>query len=99
MHIDYDALAREDLSDIWLYIAEDDPTRATDYVYHIEKRLENLAVFPRMGHPVEEIENDLWAFPLDDYLIFYDILENGIRITRILHAKRDINMLFFGDTE
>ncbi|NES81639.1 MAG: type II toxin-antitoxin system RelE/ParE family toxin [Moorea sp. SIO2B7] len=40
----------------------------------------------------------LRSFPIDDYLIFYRPLDNGIEILRVISGYRDLEKLF-GDEE
>ena len=89
--------ATVDLDDIWFTIACDNQKRADNYLADLLKRMSTLAEFPRMGHRVEEIKKDMWVFPLDDYLIFYQITKKGITVARVWHAKRDLTAIFFSE--
>lgn len=86
--------AEDDLLEIWLFIAEDSPQNADQYVDYIKKRCENLAEFPDVGRDREELAPGLQSFPIDNYVLFYKAIDDGIDIVRVLNAARDIPALF-----
>ncbi|MDX9789405.1 MAG: type II toxin-antitoxin system RelE/ParE family toxin [Candidatus Kapabacteria bacterium] len=43
-----------------------------------------------MGGTRNEIKESLYSFPKDNHIIFYRILDDHIRIVRVLHGSRDI---------
>jgi len=47
-----------------------------------------------MGKSREELLPLLRSFPIDDYLIFYRPINNGIEILRLVSGYRDLNILF-----
>ncbi|WP_199294580.1 type II toxin-antitoxin system RelE/ParE family toxin [Anabaena sp. FACHB-1237] len=54
-----------------------------------------------MGKDYSEILSNLRGFIVDDYIVFYYPLENGIEIVRVVYGKRDLNAVFeeFGKQE
>lgn len=97
MGLTYRPLAEKDLDELWLTIALDSPRRADDYLDALHQRCLNLAKSPKIGQPAEEIGTGIWVFPLDHYLIFYEMTENGIDIVRFWNASRDTANLFVDD--
>lgn len=87
-------VAERDLSEIWSFIAEDDPDRATQYLRRLNGALEKLAQSPLMGRLRPEIGARIRSFPVDDYLTFYVPLEDGVDVIRFVHGSRDLSRLF-----
>jgi len=86
--------AEQDLVDIWLYIAEDQPTNADQFLERLEEHAERVAEFNDMGIDRPELASNLKSFPVDRYILFYRQIENGIELVRVLHSSRDMNLVF-----
>jgi len=86
--------AEQDLIDIWLYIAEDQPVNADRFLEHLEDHARKLAEFTGMGIERSELAPNLKSFPVDRYVLFYRPTENGIELVRVLHSSRDVNLIF-----
>ncbi|NJM59811.1 MAG: type II toxin-antitoxin system RelE/ParE family toxin [Oscillatoriales cyanobacterium RU_3_3] len=86
--------AELDLLDIWDYIADDSFDRADEFLDRVEAKLQTLARNPGLGRKREELLVGLQSFPIDNYLVFYREIENGIDVIRILHGSRDIEGIF-----
>lgn len=93
-HIRRSNLARLDLLEIWLFIAQDNPSAADRLLREIGKQTKMLAHTPRMGVERNEIKHGLHSFPIESYVIFYTIENDGITIARVLHSARDIKSIF-----
>ncbi len=50
-----------------------------------------------MGRSYSEFQPSLRGVPLDNYIVFYRIIDNGIEIIRVLSAYRDLNSLLTKD--
>ena len=68
------AQAEEDLIDIWVYIAEDNPGAADALLLDIDEKCELLAGTPTMGQARPDIAPELRHFPVGRYLILYRII-------------------------
>jgi toxin ParE1/3/4 len=90
-------LARSDLAEIWDYIADDNETRADAFVDLIDQKFQELARYPNMGRSCDELEEGLRSFPVGRYVIFYQVIPEGLEIIRILHGSRDLNTIFHPD--
>ncbi len=87
-------LAELDLLDIWEFIAEDSPDRADEFLDRLEGTLQTLARNPGMGRRREELLAGLRSFPIGNYVVFYQEIEGGIDVIRILRGSRDIEEIF-----
>lgn len=88
--------AREDLLEIWSYIAEDSEENADGFIDKIHETMELLAGQPGLGRHRDELAPGIQSFPVGRYIIFYRVLSNAIEIVRVLHGARDIENIFEG---
>lgn len=79
-----------DASEIWRYIARDDPIAATRQIERIDEKVRFLAGSPLAGSPRPDIGQNYRTFVIGNYLILYRPLPDGIRLVRILNAARDV---------
>ena len=86
--------AKQDLSEIWEYIAEDSPVNASQFLRLINQKCLLLVDQPHMGVLRTDIASRLRSFPVGHYVIFYRPINSGIELVRILHAGRDFDVLF-----
>ena len=87
-------LAELDLLDIWDYIADDSLDRADDFLDRIEGKLLTLAQNSGLGRKRPDLLPDLRSFPIGNYVVFYQQIEGGIDVIRLLHGSRDIEEVF-----
>ena len=87
-------LAEEDLEDIGDYIARDNPTRAISFVRDIRERCAKIAAVPMAAPLCPELAEDVRMIIFGQYLIFYTVEAEEIRVERILHGARNIRYLF-----
>jgi toxin ParE1/3/4 len=86
--------AENDLEEIWLHIAQDNPNKADKLLDEIEETSRKLAQFTNMGINRDELHTGLRSFPVGQYLIFYLPISNGLEIVRVLHGMRNIDTFF-----
>jgi toxin ParE1/3/4 len=86
--------AREDLLEIWSYIAGDNADAADGMIRAIVARFPKLASMSQMGRRRDELSGGLRSFPVGNYVIFYRPIKNGVEIVRVLHGARDLPPLF-----
>jgi toxin ParE1/3/4 len=89
--------ARDDIAEIWNYIAEDGERQADAFVDRLDTKFQLLARQPRLGFAREELAPGLRSFPVGRYVIFYELIQDGIAIVRVLHGARDVDVQFAGD--
>lgn len=87
--------SRDDLQEIWLFIARDNPAAADELIRAIEQKLRTLASSPLMSRSAASLARDLRVAPQGDYLIFYKPIDNGIVLVRVLHGARDLTAGYF----
>jgi toxin ParE1/3/4 len=86
--------ARDDLRQIWLYVAERNQSAADRLIDRFERTLETLARHPQMGESVPQYRPGLRRFTLGNYVLYYEPVEGGVRLVRVLHGARNIEDLF-----
>lgn len=85
--------ADSDLFEIWRYVAEDSIPAADQLIRKIDETFQLLAENPEMGTRREELGDDIRAFPVEKYVIFYRPRdrEEGITVGRVLNAAKNIS--------
>ena len=86
--------AKEDLIDIWSYIARRSVVNADRFVNKIEEKVELIASMPGIGQRRDEFGPNLRSFPVGAYLVFYQPVRDGILVVRVLHGARNLPDIF-----
>jgi len=81
-------LARGDLRDAWLYVAQDNISAADRLLERIDRTIRLIAESPAIGEPQNDLKQGLRRFVVGNYLIFYEPISEGIRVVRVLHGAR-----------
>lgn len=71
MKVTFSPAARDDLLEIALHIAQDNPARALTFAGELEDRCTALGHAPRIGTPGPELGDGVLMLPHGRYLIFY----------------------------
>ncbi|MBN9344250.1 MAG: type II toxin-antitoxin system RelE/ParE family toxin [Candidatus Paracaedimonas acanthamoebae] len=83
--------ARQDLIEIWQYIAEENIETATKILSKIEEKCHMLSEFPHLGHQRKDLTNHPVLFwPVYNYLIIYKQDTNPLEIVRVLNGYRNL---------
>ena len=90
------AQAEEDLIELWLYIAQDNPGAADRLLDEIEDKFSLLAANPQLGPARPAIAADCRYFPVGRYLILYRLIPDGIEVIRVVQGSRRLEDLFPG---
>ncbi len=88
--------ARDDLHDIVIFIARDNPERAMSFGYQLISDTDRLQAFPRLGRLVPEYQNeDLREIILRPYRIVYRLNHERqlCEIVRVWHSARGTPLL------
>ena len=94
MSVVYTARAREDLLDIWLYVAAHNSEAVADRSYdRIEKSCRLLADHPQLGRARPEIQPEARSLVIERWLALYRVTEDGAQIVRIIDAARDLSAI------
>ena len=86
--------ALRELDEIIATIKADNKSAAEKWSLDVREKLATLARHPRIGRIRPDLLPDTHMFPFGDYLIFYDIDQDGITVLHVAHARRDIPNLF-----
>lgn len=87
-------VASQDLAAISDYFYTHNIEVGERFLQEFSRKCKQLASFPSLGRSYADIELDLRGVPLESYIIFYRVIENGIEIMRVVSGKRDLSTLF-----
>ena len=86
--------ARQDILDIWDFIAQDNADAADRVTAEIRSAILKLAKFPELGHLRRDLADEPLRFwRVHSYLIVYRPKRSPLEIVRILSGYRDIEKL------
>ena len=88
------AAAERDLLEILDYVSQFNAPAAEKLVKEIVSKFVVLRDNPRAGTEQSKLLVNLRSFVVRNYFIFYQPLEDGIEILRVLHSSRDIETIF-----
>lgn len=87
--------ADDDLDQIFDYTEKEfGYKQAVIYLSECEIQFNKLANNPTIGRERPEIRPELYSFPYQSHIIFYRIMQDHIRIVRVIHGSRDIPKQF-----
>jgi toxin ParE1/3/4 len=81
--------AREDLIDIWSFIAVDNTAAADRLLDSLVERAEILRLHPDAGPLREDIAPQLRVLSFPPYVLLYRSVDEMIEIVRVVHGARD----------
>ena len=85
--------ARQDLSDIFDYIARDKPIAAANWVEIIEQKCKLIATTPEFGEQRPEYGSEIRSSAVGRYVIFFRPMCDGIEVVRVIPGDRDVRSL------
>jgi toxin ParE1/3/4 len=88
------ARAEEDLIEIWVHIARDNPNAAGTLLDRIDQTCAQLAEHPDMGPVRPDLAPELRYFVVGRYLVLYRKVAGGIEIVRVAQGARYLPDLF-----
>jgi toxin ParE1/3/4 len=95
LQISFAESAKQDLRDIWSGLAEYSGLYFADSTLaKLASKFQLLAQFPSSGRVRDELLAGLRSYPAGDFVIFYRILETTVEVVRVLHGRRDIDVIF-----
>ncbi|MEZ2248973.1 type II toxin-antitoxin system RelE/ParE family toxin [Microcoleus sp.] len=86
--------ASRDLSEISDYFLEQSIDAGDRFVEGFGKKCQHLAEFPYLGRSYDRFAPGLRGIPLMDYIIFYQIVGEGIEILRVISGYRNLQTVF-----
>lgn len=81
--------SRIDIVDIWTYIAEDNIEAADLLIDQINSRILKLSNMPLQGEAVPSIREGVRRISVGNCVVYYEPIDRGIQVIRILHGARD----------
>ncbi len=91
--------AKNSITEIGEYIAEDNPRRAASFVRELRAKAMQIGNMPRAFPLMPRFEAQaIRRRPFGNYLIFYRIEDDRIFIIDILHAAQDTEAQLFPDS-
>jgi len=86
--------AAQDITEIWEFIAEDNPLAAGRVREDILDAIRKLVPFPDQGHPRSDLTSRRVRFQtIRDYLIAYIPEEKPLVVIAVLHGRRSPRVL------
>lgn len=83
--------ARRDLSDIWLYTADQwGVAQAETYTAAIGREIETALAFPETGSPVEGLPRDYRKLRSGKHRIIYRYSDTELIVVRVIHERQDV---------
>jgi toxin ParE1/3/4 len=93
-------VASRDIESLMDYLAEKASIETAErFLEKIDGKFELLAKFPQIGRKRDELYPGLRSIPLDDYLIFYRLVSEGVEVIRVVAGYRDLDALFTENDE
>jgi toxin ParE1/3/4 len=86
--------AIRDLDEITSYFADRNVNAGDRLLDEFTKKCRYLTQFPLMGRCYVEVRSYLRGIPMQNYILFYRILDDGIEIMRVVRGDRDIEAIF-----
>lgn len=94
----YTPAARDDLEEIFWFIAADNPRRARSYIAEIEACCQKLCTSPEIGVSRPDLRPGLRVFPFHRRIIIaYELPEGRLDILRIFSSGRDYETIMAQD--
>ncbi|MEM9008584.1 MAG: type II toxin-antitoxin system RelE/ParE family toxin [Cyanobacteria bacterium P01_F01_bin.86] len=91
----FTVLASRDLEAIIDYVAEQSSIDIAETVLtKVNQKCQQLMSFPGIGRKRDELSTGVRSVPVDNYLVFYRLIEDGIEVLRIVSGYRDLEVLF-----
>ena len=90
--VEYLPIAVADLDDIFIFVADNSPQAAMELIDRIDASIADLESFPEMGliaKPPRLARKGYRVLIVDDYLVFYVLLDDVVEIRRIVSGKRN----------
>ncbi|MEA5619065.1 type II toxin-antitoxin system RelE/ParE family toxin [Cronbergia sp. UHCC 0137] len=87
-------LASRDLNEIAEYFSQNNLEAGEKFFQEFNRKCQQLVFFPNSGKSYLEIRDDLRGLPLEGYIVFYRVLNDGIEILRVVSGRRNLNSVF-----
>lgn len=88
--VHYSKRAKQDLLDIWLWIARDNAGLADAVLDRIEQRASKLSQHREIGAARPEIGEGARGLVVERWLVLYRLVDGGVQIVRVVDGARDL---------
>ncbi|PZD74408.1 Toxin ParE1 [Acaryochloris thomasi RCC1774] len=58
------------------------------------QKCEKLMRFPKLGRSYDAIRSGMRGLPLEGYIIFYQVVDDGVEILRVLGGRQNLEEIF-----
>jgi len=82
-----------DLDELWLFLAENNPMAADQYLDELAARFRTLLDYPELGRTRDELSTGLRSFAYKNHVIFYRAMSRRIEVVRVLAGRMDLEPL------
>ncbi|MCF3571160.1 type II toxin-antitoxin system RelE/ParE family toxin [Planktothrix agardhii 1806] len=89
-------LASHDLNEIAEYFANNNVEAGEQFFQEFNRYCQQLVNFPNSGKSYAEIRPYLRGLSFKGYIIFYQVLDDGVEILRVLSGRRNFTTFFRG---
>jgi toxin ParE1/3/4 len=96
MRLEFSRFVETDLEAIADYIAEENPERAVLFIRKIWRAILRIAEQPLLYQPRPEIGAEARLAVLDQYVVLFRVVDDRVRIERVVYGGRDLPQLFQG---
>ncbi len=83
--------AEEDLLEIWVHIARDNPAAADAVLDGLDERSRWLTDYPELGRRRPDIVEQVRSIRFGEFLILYRVNDTSVEIVRYVHGRRNLN--------
>ena len=87
-------LASRDLNAIADYFLERNLEAGEKLFQKFNKKCQQLTNFPNLGRSYAGLKPGLRGLPLDGYIVFYRVINDGVEIVRVVGGRQDLEVLF-----
>ena len=82
--------AEQDLTDIWVYTAEEwSLAQADTYLEELVSGIDLLRNYPMMGSSRDDLRKHYRALTVNQHIVFYLVSDNEVQVIRVLHKSVD----------
>ena len=91
-HVIRTSAARDDLLEIGRFIAEESQSLdiALRFLDRIERKCQLYSTQPHMAATRPDLGENVHSFSVDNHVVIYQPVEDGIRVLMVIHGSRDI---------
>lgn len=87
-------LASRDLDSIADYYVTRNIEAGETLLKEFTRKCKNLVRFPNLGRSYDHIRPGMRGIPLEGYIIFYQVIDAGVEILRVVGGRQDLEALF-----